>query len=288
MAQIAPAPHSPNHAARRPKGILKNSNSFYKSPDARVSPTASSPPSFSPLDAHGDGAARPGLPHRELSEKEITQMNTEINMGDAMQRRNSSNPRTSLGRRQSSQSNSSALADGEMDESGTRLKWDEANLYLNEGQMGGKMKIDEPKTPFARQYDPAEDEDELANINAQDIAVDELEMDRSSRKASRSGSGVGSRMADIPGLDLGEPELDASQGQRRESSGERRVHVDSDYMDVDGSRHGEVDPTAGMTTEERDKHRKFEQMRRKHYEMRNIKNLLGHPDKIDAMDDDDE
>jgi len=201
-------------------------------------------------------------------------MNTEINMGDAMQRRNSSNPRSSLGRRQSSQSNSDGHAvDGaEFDESGTRLKWDEANLYLNEGQMGGKMKIDEPKTPFAKQYDPAEDEEELANINAQDIAVDELEMDRS-RKTGRAGA---ARTSEIPGLDLGEPELAAEPSHaRRESSGERRVHVDSDYMDVDGARHGE-DVTDNMTNEEREKHRKFEQLRRKHYEMRNIKNLLGY------------
>ena len=30
-----------------------------------------------------------------------------------------------------------------------------------------------------------------------------------------------------------------------------------------------------MTAEEREKHKKFEEMRRKHYEMKNVKNLLG-------------
>lgn len=196
-------------------------------------------------------------------------MNTELNAGDAAQRRSSSNPRGSLGRRQSSQTGR-AGGDGEHDESGTRLKWDEANLYLNEGQMGGKMKIDEPKTPFAKNYDPAEDEEELANLNAQEIAVDELELNKA--RKGRANSGAGAKMADIPGLDLGEPELEPAP--RRDSDGERRVHVDSNDMDVDGGRHGEEEG-AEMSSEEREKHEKFEQMRKKHYEMKNIKDLLG-------------
>jgi protein phosphatase inhibitor 2 len=208
-----------------------------------------------------------------MSEKEIVQMNTEINAGEAAQRRNSTNPRTSLGQRTSSHGSATGRPDGEVDESGTRLKWDEANLYLNEGQMGGKMKIDEPKTPFAKNYDPTEDEDEVEAINAQDIAVDELDMNKQ-RKSGRSGSGAGAKMADIPGLDLGEPQLEPSAP--REGSTERKVHVDSDYMDVDGARHGEEVDTSGMTNEEREKHKKFEEMRKKHYEMKNIKDLLGY------------
>lgn len=194
-----------------------------------------------------------------MSEKEIVQMNTEMNAGGA--RRNSSNHLGSTSRRQSNQTNG---VDGEQ-ESSQRLKWDEANLYLNEGQMGGKMKIDEPKTPYAKQYDPAEDEDEINAIDPKDLAVDELDMEksRSARKA---------RESDIPGLDLGEPELDL---QRQESDSDKRVSVDSDFMDVDGGRHGEEDEQ-NMTSEELEKHRKFEQMRKKHYEMKNIKNLLGY------------
>jgi len=277
MAQTAPPQHSPSATARRPKGILKNSSSFYGSPDARVSPTSEAPPSFNslddPVDGPSNGSGRPSLPNRELSEREITQMNTEINAGDAAQRRSSSNPRGSLGRRQSSQT---GRAGAENDESATRLKWDEANLYLNEGQMGGKMKIDEPKTPFAKNYDPAEDEEELESINAQEIAVDELELKDNKTKKGRSGSGAGARMAEIPGLDLGEPELEPapSAAPRRDSDGERRVHVDSNDMDVDGGRHGE-EPGEEMSSEEKQKHEKFEQMRKKHYEMKNIKDLLG-------------
>lgn len=202
------------------------------------------------------------MPDRELSEKEITQMNTEINAGGS-HRRNSSNPRGSMSRRQSSQSG--GADGGEHEESGQRLKWDEANLYLNEGQMGGKMKIDEPKTPYAKQYEPEEDDEEIDNINAQEIAVDELDMEKG--KPARK-----SREVDIPGLDLGEPEMDLDRG-RRESDGEKRVLVNSDDMDVDGARHGEDEEH--MTSEEKEKHRAFEAMRKKHYEMKNIKNLLG-------------
>lgn len=194
-------------------------------------------------------------------------MNTEMNAGG--HRRNSSNPRGSIGRRLSSQTDSNGHAehpDNEM-----RLKWDETNLYLNEGQMGGKMKIDEPKTPYAKQYDPAEDEEEIENINAEEIAVDELDMSKA-RPGARKASGSRARERDIPDIDLGEPEMDPKA--RRESDGERRVHVDSHEMQQDGGAHGEQD-VSHMTREEREKHAKFEQMRRKHYEMGNVKQLLG-------------
>jgi len=248
-------------------GILKNSGSFqHTSPEARMSPTAMH---HSPPAQHESPEARPGLSPRGLSEREITQMNTEMNAG-AGHRRNSSNPRGSMSRRQSEQN---SHADGIMEdgEHGMRLKWDEANLWLNEGQMGGKMKIDEPKTPFVKQYDPDEDEEEeISTLNAQELAVDELDMEKS--KAHPSGSLKKKLKEDeIPGLDLGEPELDPKE--RRLSDGDRKVTVDK-HADDDGLSHGE-DDEAGMSREEREKHRKFEAMRKKHYEMKNIKNLLG-------------
>ncbi|KAI8137638.1 hypothetical protein BJV82DRAFT_336530 [Fennellomyces sp. T-0311] len=43
------------------------------------------------------------------------------------------------------------------DGSESRLKWDEANLEMNEGQKDATMKIDEPKTPYIR-YDPETDQ----------------------------------------------------------------------------------------------------------------------------------
>ena len=205
------------------------------------------------------------MPGREISEKELTQMNTEINAGEG-HRRNSSNPRASISRRQSSTSN----PDATHDEHGMRLKWDEANLYLNEGQMGGKMKIDEPKTPYAGQYDPFDDDEEIANINAQELEVDELEMDKSGKHPPHKRSKDG----DIPGLDLGEPEMDPQE--RGENDGERKVIVESDDMDVDGVGHHGEEREEDMSVAEREKHKKFEEMRKKHYEMKNVKNLLGY------------
>jgi len=264
---------SPSAGPKRPKGILKNTNSFQQtSPDPRLSPAAEAPPPAAVAEVNGDASARPTMPGREMSEKEIVQMNTEINAGG--RRRNTSNPQGALSRRQSSQSNSGA-ANGDIDESQMRLKWDEANLYLNEGQMGGRMKIDEPKTPFATGYDPADDEEEVAAINAQEINVDELEMGKSKSNGSASRS---TRESDIPGLDLGEPELEP---QPQES---RRVQVgpehDAPNGDSHSAGHGE-DAEENMSHEELEKHRKFEAMRKKHYEMKNVKNLLGHPEDID-------
>lgn len=213
--------------------------------------------------AHNDSHAnanpdRPRM-NREMSEKEIVQMNTEINAGG---RRNSSNPRGSISRRQST-----AESSQQHENMSPRLKWDEANLFLNEGQMGGKMKIDEPKTPYVGRYDP-DDEEETSNINPDELMVDELDK---AKVLEGEASTKKPREADIPDLDLGEPEQDVHE--RRHSDGERRVMVDADQMDIDGARHGET--PENIPEEEKEKHKKFEELRKKHYEMHNIKNLLG-------------
>ncbi|KAM0723550.1 hypothetical protein Q7P37_000537 [Cladosporium fusiforme] len=273
-----PHHHHPTDNPSTPPGILKNSNSFQQtSPDARISPTHEHPPasaiSDSPAPSAADGE-RPGLPNRGMSEKEIVQLNTEINAGGASgHRRTSSNARNSLSRHHSSTSNSH-------EEPNPRLKWDEANLYVNESQMGGRMKIDEPKTPYAKHYDPADDEAEISALNAQDLNVDELDM-----KPKPSSSAK--RESDIPGLDLGEPEMPPTTvQQRRDSDADRKVELDQESMNVDGGHHGEGE--GDMSSEELQKHRHFEEMRKKHYEMKNIKDLLGHPEDIEVDDDDDD
>lgn len=132
------------------------------------------------------------------------------------------------------------------------------------------MKIDEPKTPYAKHYDPTEDEDEMRTLDAQDIIVDELDL-RKSPKSSRS------REDEIPGLSLGEPEEavpeDIEDPEERRRRKEKAVHVA-------GEEH------VGLSAEELEKHRKFEELRKKHYEMKNVANLLGHPEELDALDDD--
>ena len=122
------------------------------------------------------------------------------------------------------------------------------------------MKITEPKTPFARNYDPTEDEEEISGLNAEELVVDELDMAKGKKP---------SKDEDIPDIDLGEPEAPLEQVQTPES--EKRVIVDTDMTDE--GRHGEEAPD--MSEDERKKHRIFEEMRRKHYEMKNVRNLLG-------------
>ena len=216
------------------------------------------------------------MPNRELSEKEIVQMNTELNAGG--HRRTSSNPRGSVSRRQSNQS---AAPEGLQDEQGMRLKWDEANLWTNEGQMGGKMKIDEPKTPYVGRYDADADvdEEEAVGLKPEELAVDELEMKGQHTHPQPQGAVAASssrkaRESDIPGLDLGEPEMDPAMN-RRESDGERRVMVESDgQAEAEHAGHGE-EREEDMSAAELEKHRKFEEMRKKHYEMKGVKGLLG-------------
>ncbi len=69
--------------------------------------------------------------------------------------------------------------------------------------------------------------------------------------------------------------------------GPSKVHVD----DTGGSGHdydNDDESAVGMTAEEREKHRRFEQMRKKHYEMKSVAKLLGHPEELDALADDDD
>ncbi|CAK7270216.1 hypothetical protein SEPCBS57363_003993 [Sporothrix epigloea] len=214
--------------AKRPKSILKHSyrqaSQTSTSPNVAVSPTTET------------GA---------LTDKERTIHNTQVNTGH---RRSSSAARPTRRSRTPSSVQDPDDADGQ------RLKWDEINLYLTEQDRTATMKIDEPKTPYAEHYDPAEDPSD-----------DEDQME---------------------GLSLGEPEeavpINEFDPPRRRSS--PKVHVDdSEHNSVyeGGSAHDGDDPMAGMNAEERAKHRKFEAMRKKHYEMRNVARLLGHSEEIE-------
>jgi protein phosphatase inhibitor 2 len=183
--------------------------------------------------------------------------NTLQNAGPGAHRRSSSAPRGPPSRRQSGTTLNHA------DENSPRLKWDEANLYLTEQQRDSTMKIDEPKTPYAKQYDPTEDDDEISQLNADELVVDELDAVKLKKSTKEE---------EIPSFDLGEPEISAPLEHSHTPDSEKRVVVDIDMSD-DGL-HGEE--PANMSAEEREKHHHFEMMRRKHYEMRNVKDLLGY------------
>ena len=209
--------------------------------------------------------------------QEVTLQNTLQNAG----RRRSSSATT----RRGSTSRRPSLANTHDDENSPRLKWDEANLYLTEQEKTAKMKIDEPKTPYAPRYNPAEDEEEVGQlelaeaeeslIDAQDVKVDELDREK---KVTNQRRGVTDD--EIPDLELGESEepIHANGGgsESERIVRDRRMSNESNK----GEKHvvvGEDDGDHLMTTEEAEaKHRNFEQARKKHYEMRNVKEILAY------------
>ncbi|KAI9887369.1 MAG: hypothetical protein M1823_000794 [Watsoniomyces obsoletus] len=308
-----------NKDAKRPKGILKNPSQT--STSTRINSSGSAATGENPSLV----TPRPDF-DRKLSDKDLTLKNTLQNAGH---RRSSSNPRPggASSRRTSAlhprHGKSSGANDDDDDDDGNsgRLKWDEANLYLTEQEKSSTMKITEPKTPYAKRYDPDEDDDDegvdtrmadsttsMGTIESGDIRTldaGELVVDELDKVASTSGTTAPrsrTREDEIPGLELGEPEeavpeLGGSKNDRmrsssaRSSSGsgtgrhEKQVIVDPD-VDNDGGFHDTDMDIATTTEEEREKHRKFEEMRKRHYEMRNVKGLLGSV--IDEDDDDDE
>lgn len=225
-------------------------------------------PSKVALNAQGSDETPQPLPVDSVDNKELTLQNTLQNAG---RRRSSSARRTSTSRRLSGSS-----ATGQ-DEHPQRLKWDEANLYLTEQEKTAKMKIDEPKTPYVPRYDPSQDEDEddiegeaqKRMLDAQDLVVDELDKVDGARKKNKI-----ERESDIPSLELGEPEEDfqaADQGEEKRIFREKHVMVDNESISG-----GDEEGERLMTSEEaKEKHRQFEERRKKHYEMKNIKELLG-------------
>ena len=249
-------------------GILKNSNSYQAE---STSPTSSAHPEANSHSSPTDGAA-PAL-DRHVSDKDMTLQNTIQNAGH--RRSSSAVARATLARRRSSNSAPS----GSPSEENPRLKWDEANLYLTEQEKSSTMKINEPKTPYAKRYDPTEDEEEVHQLDAQELMVDELDAARelpNDKNKSKLG-----RTSDIPGLELGEPaeelpeqpaeESEGSVTMKRSNSGrEKQVVVDKPE---EGHGHGEDE--VGMSGEELEKHRRFEERRKKHYEMKDVKGLLG-------------
>lgn len=251
--QPPPELHSPPPAtAQRPRG--------------NVCPSDDTPHIFSQLIRitgilkHSFQKSPPVSPTKEkdLGEKDLVLQNTQINTGH--RRSSSATSRPSGSRRQSSRGPSESLDPDATPE--MRLKWDEANLYLTEQERTSTMKITEPKTPYAKHYSPSEDDD--------------LDQD------------LDSAHNEIPGLSLGEPEEAVPDGEF-ENHRERKpskVHVN----DEDATPLHDADADMlGMTPEEREKHRKFEELRKKHYEMSEAVGLLGHPEVVDEeMEDADE
>ncbi|KIW44295.1 uncharacterized protein PV06_05315 [Exophiala oligosperma] len=265
-----PPLHHPSSGNVRPKGILKNPSFSSASgrPESPTKETSHIPPT-TPLDPQ--------------EERELTLQNTLQNAGH--RRSSSAARRASASRRHSSAA--AAAGEHQDDPDKMRLKWDEANLYLAEQESGGRMKITEPKTPY--QYGDAmeEDEEEDVAIDPRFVNVDEVEMAKNKPDKKH-------RESEIPGLELGEPEDDFVAGSAREddriirASSLSRENSKEKHVSVsEGSENNGFAEQVGMPTrEEAEKHRQFEQQRKKHYEMKDIKGLLGHPEELDVDDDD--
>ncbi|KAH8775275.1 hypothetical protein F5883DRAFT_545603 [Diaporthe sp. PMI_573] len=260
----AHSPPPPN--TKRPKGILKNPSYQGRSPP--VSPTAATSNSHD-LDSTQDPS---------LSEKEVTIQNTQINAGH---RRSSSAARPIGSRRQSSRTPSVTDPSEEAD---PRIKWDEANLYLTEQERTSTMKITEPKTPYAKHYDPAEDPSDDDDINAPGDGTSGLNIRK--RKEASHHSGRSQNEDDIPGLSLGEPEeavpdvpADEVELKHQHRGSGSAVHIDNATTQGD---------EAGLSPEEAEKHRRFEELRKKHYKMTSVVHTLGHPEEIDTLAAEDE
>lgn len=266
MAHSPPALHGPD--AKRPKGILKTSSSYHRSPPTQPVTVVDPQPPTTSDSIPPVRASSPEWPHdggeNGLTERDLVLQNTLRNAG---RRRSSSNQ--SRGGAGSRRQSHHELDDNP--EASPRLKWDEANLYLTEQERTPKMKIDEPKTPFAKGYDPTEDEAELRMLDAEELQVDELDM-KPRRRVTPD--------RNIPDLDLGEPE--APKLTRKDSHSPKQVVVKED----DETHHTHEPGAEPETPEEEEKHKKFEELRKKHYEMKNVANLLGHLEYLEEEDDD--
>ncbi|KAF7939710.1 hypothetical protein BELL_1492g00010 [Botrytis elliptica] len=259
-AQVLHSPPSPT--VKRPKGILKNS--FHRSPPFQAPITTSAPPITSPKHV-----AVPSTPTTSaISDHDVTLQNTLQNAGHR---------RSSSASRPIRRASSGSTYNSHDDSNNMRLQWDEANLYLTEQEKSSTMKINEPKTPYAKHYDPAEDADEIRTIDAGEIVVDELDKVKGGHRRNHQ------RDEEIPGLSLGEPEEAVPEREVEMGEGEeKKVHVaGANGRDADAE-------MGGMTEEEREKHEKFEAMRRKHYDMANVAGLLGHPEEVDGEEEDEE
>lgn len=246
---------SQTHPSSTVPGILKNTKSY------RVGSTAASV--NMPL-TNSTFAEPPDT-------KELTLQNTLQNAGPRRRSSSTTQPGSSS-RRQSSASHQG-------DENSSRLKWDEANLYLTEQERTAKMKIDEPKTPYAPHYDPAQDDEEIqleeaqeSLIDVQDVVVDEL--DRTTKGGHQK---KGLSEDDIPDLELGEPEENLPAGA--EEGSDPRIYRDRSLStdSQKGEKHVVVGGEAAdgmISSADAEKHRQFEEHRKKHYEMKNIKELL--------------
>ena len=176
----------------------------------------------------------------------------------------------------------------EQEQEQERLQWNQQNLEANEitKQQFQDIHVDEPKTPYQGAVDPhgeyyrVDDEDEVGLDGDEEMKESGAD-GMSNRQTTAATGGVstgGNDLDDLNDFSLGEPEISLDRQKELESGG---GGVEVVMADKDSETKEEE------TAEER--HRRFEEMRRKHYDLREVfKNGKFHQDFDEDEDEDEE
>ena len=184
---------------------------------------------------------------------------------------------------QSSSSSGSGLSE-EQEQEQERLQWNQQNLAANEitKQQFQDIHVDEPKTPYQGAVDPhgeyyrVDDDDDDVGLDG-DEEMKESEAGGMSNRQSAAAT-AGNDLDDLNDFSLGEPEISLDRQREVESGGVEVVMADDDSV-------AESETKEEESAEER--HRRFEEMRRKHYDLRAaFKNGKFHQDFDEDEDDD--
>jgi protein phosphatase inhibitor 2 len=162
---------------------------------------------------------------------------------------------------------------------------------LTEQQKSSTMKITEPKTPYTRRYDPTKDSD--------DESDDAMQIDH-----EKPDGKVMARIDDIPGLDLGEPAEALPPASEEPERPVTRGRRDSTKQVVVEEAMPEKDPEPDgiyssfcfgfwildfvLICVEVERHRAFEALRKKHYEMKDAIKLGHQLEEQDEEEDEEE
>ncbi|KAI5287536.1 hypothetical protein KEM54_005921 [Ascosphaera aggregata] len=264
---------------RRPKGILKRKSDQHMAGQAAIAAASSA-----------SAINSTPLPLTTSNIKELTLQNTSKNAG---KRRGSSVSRSAASRKLSTPgANGSSIVEQQQQPHtppevvASHLTWDEANLILHEQNKVPRMKIDEPKTPFAPHYIPDEDEDMLMEGDIPSLDIGEAEQQQSQQGGNWiSGFSLGGGVASIDRIDESVDLVPPTERRLSSSSHGSEKHVGVDPKDASPTHDAEREP---QSEDEKRKHDMFEKKRKQHYEMSGIKNLLGKSIDIEDDEDDDD
>lgn len=247
----------------KPKGILRNRSEVTSPPvdsgaGSASSATSSASPDAASTPSRIDASLKPFDRNAVL---ENTLANAKLNsVGNAIIQKNKADLEDELKSQGLTPEQAAAESERRTSNGGSsseHLKWNEANLYLNEQEKSATMKISEPKTPFqgsvgdSEYYKPDDDDDDIPPLDGADEFM------------------LGEAAAPDSGLD---PTIQSS-----------RIIVDEKEARASQENSEEEEEEVEETPEE--KHKRFEEMRKNHYFM---KGAVMHKQPLPVDDDEDE